>query len=341
MCRSNHLVNLAEFKYSMQSYYDLLFNYGKNQPRSVGSKGHLAFRDILIRIMMSLNLQPYNLQSNKFELPYVSIGCCNLTNIVGMFVGNNKYLRPILLGAHYDTVKNSPGADDNLAAIMIILDTMRMIIENREHPLERSIIVAFFDAEESPYFLTNLMGSVNFYSKQLIHDLHCAIILDLVGHDVPIKGFEDLVFITGMESNNTLEQILLKTPIENGLRILPTLNSYIGDRSDYYIFRKNNEPYLFFTNGRNEFYHTKKDISKHLNIAKMNCLSIYLTNICQSLSNTEIIKANTDYNTTSTELIFFNRVFCRVVNKFGLQNISCREDIDLIVGTLLSQFSIS
>jgi hypothetical protein len=31
--------------------------------------------------------------------------------------------------------------------------------------------------------------------------VHCAIVMDLVGHDVPVLGMEDLVFLTGTESD--------------------------------------------------------------------------------------------------------------------------------------------
>ena len=44
------------------------------------------------------------------------------------------------------------------------------------------------------------MGSIRFYEDQRREEIHCAILLDLVGHDVPVPGLEDLLFITGMES---------------------------------------------------------------------------------------------------------------------------------------------
>ena len=63
------------------------------------------------------------------------------------------------------------------------------------------MILAFFDAEEPPHFLQPTMGSIRFYEDQLQDEIHCAVIMDLVGHDVPVQGLEDLLFITGMESD--------------------------------------------------------------------------------------------------------------------------------------------
>ena len=54
--------------------------------------------------------------------------------------------------------------------------------------LDRDLIIAFFDAEEPPYFMTDAMGSIYFFSSQKTEEIACAIILDLMGHDVPVMN---------------------------------------------------------------------------------------------------------------------------------------------------------
>jgi Zn-dependent M28 family amino/carboxypeptidase len=56
----------------------------------------------------------------------------------------------IVVGAHYDTVPGSPGADDNASAVAALLELARMGLPAR--------FVAFAN-EEMPYFHTNEMGS--------------------------------------------------------------------------------------------------------------------------------------------------------------------------------------
>jgi Zn-dependent M28 family amino/carboxypeptidase len=56
----------------------------------------------------------------------------------------------VVIGAHYDTVPGSPGADDNASAVAALLELARMDLPAR--------FVAFAN-EEMPYFHTNEMGS--------------------------------------------------------------------------------------------------------------------------------------------------------------------------------------
>jgi hypothetical protein len=66
--------------------------------------------------------------------------------------------------------------------------------------------------------------------------------MDLVGHDVPVLGMEDLVFLTGTESDPALADVVIASEPESGIRTVPTLNSYVGDMSDNHIFRVNDVP---------------------------------------------------------------------------------------------------
>ena len=57
---------------------------------------------------------------------------------------------PIVVGAHYDTVPGSPGADDNASGVAVLLELARMGLPAR--------FVAFAN-EEMPYFQSGEMGS--------------------------------------------------------------------------------------------------------------------------------------------------------------------------------------
>ena len=127
-----------------------------------------------------------------------------------------------------------PGADDNAAAVATLLGVAESLLGPER---SRPVVFAFFDAEEPPNFLQPTMGSIRFYEDQRTGPVHAAIILDLVGHDVPVPGLEDLLFITGVESDPGLEMAIRQSEPESGLHIVPTLNSYIGDLSDQHVFR--------------------------------------------------------------------------------------------------------
>ena len=70
--------------------------------------------------------------------------------------------RWVLVAAHYDHLGRAGGhtyrgADDNAAAVAILVDVANSIARTR--PQGRGILFAAFDAEEPPYFLSDSMGS--------------------------------------------------------------------------------------------------------------------------------------------------------------------------------------
>jgi len=207
----------------------------------------------------------------------------DLCNVIGVIPGHRPELAPVLIGAHYDTCGPLPGADDNAAAVAIALLVAERLASKR---LERSVIVALFDGEEPPHFLSGAMGSMHFYDHQRVGPVHCALILDLIGHDVPAAGLEDLVFVTGMESDPDLAGLGTLEP--EGIRIQPILNRYVGDLSDHHIFRENERPYLFLSCGRWEHYHARTDTPEKLNYTKMLAIADYLHELVLRTSELEL-----------------------------------------------------
>jgi len=62
----------------------------------------------------------------------------------------------VVVGAHYDTVPTTPGADDNASAVAVLIETARLL---RDVPCRRTIRFVAFACEEPPYFFTESMGS--------------------------------------------------------------------------------------------------------------------------------------------------------------------------------------
>lgn len=57
--------------------------------------------------------------------------------------------KPIVIGAHYDTVPGTPGADDNATGVAVLLELARAIALQ---PLKYPVKLVAFDMEESGYF---------------------------------------------------------------------------------------------------------------------------------------------------------------------------------------------
>lgn len=62
----------------------------------------------------------------------------------------------VVVGAHYDTVYGTPGANDNASGAAALLEIARLMAGS--HP-QRTIRFVFFVNEEPPYFKTDRMGS--------------------------------------------------------------------------------------------------------------------------------------------------------------------------------------
>lgn len=82
-----------------------------------------------------------------------------------------------VVGAHYDTVPASPGADDNASAVAAMLACARAVVHYAQ---DASVCFVAFNREED-----NLIGSADFVDNYVVpHDLHIqqAHILEMVGY---------------------------------------------------------------------------------------------------------------------------------------------------------------
>jgi Zn-dependent M28 family amino/carboxypeptidase len=102
-------------------------------------------------------------------------------NIIAERPGTNPKAGSIVLATHYDTVLNSPGADDNASGVAVVLEMARLFAEK---PTPRTLKIVFFDQEE-----VGLLGSFAFTGKpENLTNLQAAIILDMVGYACHTPG---------------------------------------------------------------------------------------------------------------------------------------------------------
>ena len=89
-----------------------------------------------------------------------------------------------LVGAHYDTVPGTPGADDNASAVAVLLELGRWL---GAHPQAPPIRLVAFTLEEAPAYNTALQGSRVFVREltQAGERVLGAVILEMVGYTSP------------------------------------------------------------------------------------------------------------------------------------------------------------
>ncbi len=119
--------------------------------------------------------QGYKVDSQEYLVENAKV-----RNLIAEIRGGAKADEVVVIGAHYDTVFDCPGADDNTSGIAALLELARLL--KTAHPARTVRFVAFVN-EEPPYFQTANMGSW-VYAKQL-HSRHekvvAAVSLETVG----------------------------------------------------------------------------------------------------------------------------------------------------------------
>jgi len=94
---------------------------------------------------------------------------------VNVIASYNKHkTKRLIVGAHYDVCGDQPGADDNASAVAGLLETARMVAENKPD-LDYRIDFVAYCLEEPPFFGTPDMGS--FVHAKSLHDQQ----IDVIG----------------------------------------------------------------------------------------------------------------------------------------------------------------
>ncbi|MEM8865935.1 MAG: M28 family metallopeptidase [Planctomycetota bacterium] len=103
------------------------------------------------------------------------------TNLIVEVPGGKKSDEIILLGAHYDTALETPGADDNASAVAVLLEVSRLL---RGHRGKRTARYVAFACEEAPYFNLGAMGSQHNarQCRERGDDIRAMLCLEMVGY---------------------------------------------------------------------------------------------------------------------------------------------------------------
>ena len=199
--------------------------------------------------------------------------------------------RWILIGAHYDHLGESAlgnvyaGADDNAAAVAVLLELARTLSPPANHP----VLFVTFNAEEPPYIRTRMMGSQVFVDHVPSEigssaNLHAVIIMDLIG-GVYWKPLQNTIFAVGAEKSPELYRRVKQnsscslpvascplplTVLPVGMHLLEEL-PVVGHHpfSDYDAFRNASVPFLFLSAGRTPHYHQPSDLPGTLHYERM------------------------------------------------------------------------
>lgn len=220
-----------------------------------------------------------------------------VTNIIASKPGNEEV---VVVGAHYDSMSGTPGANDNGSGVAVLLQLAERFAEASP---KRTLRFVFFVNEEPPYFHTDNMGSER-YAK-LCKDRGDKIVgmlsLETVGYysDEPgsqkfppgITGYPDrgnfVAFVAEPNSQEFLDSCLSYFH-EFAVESLVAPASVEGVAwSDHASFWKYGFPGVMVTDTapfRYPHYHRATDTADKIDYGKLESLSVSLENMIAKLT---------------------------------------------------------
>ena len=216
----------------------------------------------------------------------------------------------IIVGAHYDSVLGSPGANDNCSGVAGVLSLAQAFSTKS---LSRTIRFVAFTNEEPPFFWSKKMGSYVYAKrcKERKESIIAMLSLETIGyysdeensqHHFPLFGFfypskgNFITFVSNLSSRKLLREVIAsfrkhkQFPSEGGA--FPGFTPGIF-WSDHWAFWKMGYHALMVTDTaflRYPYYHTAQDTMDKINFERMSRVVSGLEKVLVDLSRIEEIK---------------------------------------------------
>ncbi len=226
-------------------------------------------------------------------------------NLQVILPGDGKHADIVVVGAHYDSVEGSPGADDNASGVAALLEVSRALAGRT---FARPIHLVAFVNEEAPFYATQDMGS-----EQYVHHLQAQRVpvygmwsLEMLGYYSDQPGSQTyppvfswfypdtgnfIGFVGNLASRDWVHRSIA-TFRQHGR--IPSAGVAAPDVipplgwSDHAPFWAAGYPALMITDTamfRNPHYHTAQDTPDTLDYARMTHVVLGLTAALQQLAN--------------------------------------------------------
>lgn len=263
----------------------------QDQKHLTAAKNYII--DTLTQYGYQVDVQSYQIETDEFA------------NLVVNITGQTKPNEILIIGAHYDSITDSPGANDNasgVAALLAIADSLQ------GQKLARTVQLIAFANEEPPYFYTEHMGSL-VYATQAANqqaDIIGMISLETIGYYTdapnsqkyppPFNYFYPnqgnfVGFIGNLSSRqlvrNAIDIFRQHATIPSEGLAAPVAVPGVG-ASDQWSFWQYNYPAMMVTDTapfRYPYYHTTYDTPDRINYEGLTRTVIGLREVVKTLAN--------------------------------------------------------
>jgi len=226
-------------------------------------------------------------------------------NLEATLRGTNLPQEVVILGAHYDSARKAPGADDNASGVAGVLALARVFAKERQ---TRTVRFVFFPNEEPPSFPTADMGSRHYATdaRQRNDQIVAMLSIESIGYYDTEKGsqrypfplnlaYPDVGDFVGFVSNLRSRSLLVRALAAfRAHATLPTQGAAAPSWvpgvwwSDHWSFWREGYPAIMITDTapyRNPFYHTPQDTPDKLDYDRMARVVHGLTHVVRAIAN--------------------------------------------------------
>ncbi|HEX7190218.1 MAG TPA: M20/M25/M40 family metallo-hydrolase [Thermoanaerobaculia bacterium] len=253
------------------------------------TREQVATRDALRRTVESLARSPRNVYergsleraANEIAAAVPNATIDRFGNVVCEIAGGDEV---IVIGAHYDSVDGSPGADDNASGVAALIELAHRM--RRAKP-KRTIRFVSFINEEPPHFTTEQMGSLQYAEAHRGEPIEAMLSLEMLGYYgaeryyppllsaiYPKRG--DFIAFVGNLASAALVRRCVRAfrrhaTVPSQAGVLPELIPQVG-WSDQWSFWRIGVPALMVTDTalfRNPHYHGATDLPETLDYDAM------------------------------------------------------------------------
>ncbi|MBA3315517.1 MAG: M20/M25/M40 family metallo-hydrolase [Planctomycetota bacterium] len=239
-------------------------------------------------------------------------------NIGAVLPGSDPQLNDevIILSAHYDHLGMRggalfAGADDNASGVAMLLEVAERLAKQKTAP-KRTIAFVAFDLEERMLFGSQWFAAHLPWPEKNVKLFTTA---DMIGRSL---GNLDLpaVFVLGSEYAPHLKNVLDDVGEPEGLEVARLGIDLIGTRSDYGPFRDRKIPFLFFSTGQSDVYHTPRDVPETIDYEKLARVTGLVDRIVVAAANDGVAPEWTDeLQPNLDEARTLNRIATRLLDE--------------------------
>jgi Peptidase family M28 len=221
-------------------------------------------------------------------------------NIEAVLRGNGGAAETVVIGAHYDTPRGSPGADDNASGVAVLIALAHAL---RTQRFDRTVRLVAFAAEEPPHLGTAMMGSARYLEDLRREGPSVTAMMSLEGigrfvaesHPWPFRLLpvlrSELALVGDRHSRPLLERAkaafdAAEEDLSIAIVTYPLLFTTLRAQS-HYAFTREGIPAFMVTDTtplRSLDYHRATDTADRLDYERLGSMSIALERIVHELA---------------------------------------------------------